>query len=341
MLAIDEKSAKKIGSYFQIAVQGKGAKRKPIFAVTSNYLRCKPCIMSQQPSSLLDRSDWLKYIKRYRLSNKDIKRLKSVWALGSPNFESPNPRAVMAFKEIEEELVKRMRSNYRPNKGDIFPWFEMDKDNHSPNNCCLIASTSAGKTRWLNELATSVNSKGENFITNRPIVCFSCHPGDPSLKEARAMHKRRWTDIDLNKIDQPITLEMVEPGSYLIFDDCMNLPKHDPRTKVLYDLVNEVAVRGRHHRSKKGNGVRGCEFCLITHYGSDKRLNMVRNASKYWVLFPQASRSQSVHILRTRLHRTKKQVEKLLDRCGDSRFCLVRMHHPMMCISSNHCELVN
>ena len=52
--------------------------------------------------------------------------------------ESNNPRAMFAFKEIEEMLLKRMRSNYAPNKGNIFPWFAMSSDNHSPDN---IAAT--------------------------------------------------------------------------------------------------------------------------------------------------------------------------------------------------------
>jgi len=167
------------------------------------------------------------------------------------------------------------------------------------------------------------------------------HPGDPSLRPARKLHKRRWLDVDINKITGPLTLDMVEPGSLVIVDDALELPRNDPRKAVLYDLLNAIATRGRHHRGTKGNTVRGCEYHVISHYGSDRKLVTLRNASKAWVLFPSCSRTQSIHILRSRLHRTKKEVEALLDRCGDSRYAYIRHHHPGMIISANHIELLN
>ena len=59
MLALDPKLAKKIGEYYIIAHEKKG---KPILAITSNYLKCRPCIMPERPSALLRREDWLGYI---------------------------------------------------------------------------------------------------------------------------------------------------------------------------------------------------------------------------------------------------------------------------------------
>ena len=47
------------------------------------------------------------------------------------------------------------------------------------------------------------------------------HPGDPSLAGARKLHKKRWLDIDMNKIQGDIALEQVEPGALVIFDDCL------------------------------------------------------------------------------------------------------------------------
>ena len=82
MLALDAKLAKKIGEHHQIAVEGK----KPVFVITSNYLKCRPCILPDRPDRMLRREDWLKYMKKYRLSNADVKKLRSVWTLGAPNF---------------------------------------------------------------------------------------------------------------------------------------------------------------------------------------------------------------------------------------------------------------
>ena len=336
MIALDAKQAKHIGEYFQVATEGK----KPIFIITSNYLKCKPCIFPERPDKLLRREDWLGFIKKYRLSNKDLKKLRSTWLLGAPSFESSNPRAMFAFSEIEDLLLKRMRTNYSPGTGNIFPWFSMASDNHSPDNLFLVGNTSCGKTRFLSKMLTTLNKNGENWATSRPIVCFSMHPEDPSLAPARKLHHKRWLDIDLAKVQSKIPISMVEKGALVIFDDVLEFGRSDPRRLVLFDLLNELVTRGRHRKGKKGNARRGNEVCVITHYGSNRSLQTVRNACKWWCLFPNCSRNQSIHMLRTRLHYTKRQTEALLDRCGDSRFALFRHHVPTLVVSSNHLELI-
>ena len=100
MLALDPKLAKKIGEHHIIAYE---KKKNPVFAITSNYLKCRPCIFPDRPDKLLTREDWMGYIRKYRLSNSDVRKLRSTWSLGEPSFESNNPRAMFAFKEIEED----------------------------------------------------------------------------------------------------------------------------------------------------------------------------------------------------------------------------------------------
>mgnify|MGYP006396487443 CR=1 FL=1 len=166
------------------------------------------------------------------------------------------------------------------------------------------------------------------------------HPEDPSLAPARKLHKKRWL-VDMTKIQAKIPLSAVEPGALVIFDDCLEMGRSDPRRLVVYDLLNDIVIRGRHRKGKKGNRKRGVECAALTHYGSNRSLQTVRNACKYWVLFPSCSRNQSIHMLRTRLHYTKKQTEALLDRSGDSRFAMFRHHAPQLVISSNHLEILN
>ena len=338
MLALDKKLAKKIGEHFTIAHDKKG---KPVLAITSNYLKCRPCIFPERPDKLLRTEDWMKFIKRYRLSNADVRKLRSTWTLGAPSFESNNPKAMFAFKEIEELLLKRMRSNYSPGHGDLFPWIAMANDNNSPANVFLVGNTSCGKTTFLNKLLTTTNNQGQNYATGRPIVIFSAHPEDPSLAEARKFHKKRIVDIDFNKIGGNIPLSAVPPGALVIFDDVLELSNSDPRKKTLYSLLTALVTRGRHMKGKKGNTVRGVECVVITHYGSRRELQTVRNACKFWVLFPNCSRNQSIHMLRSRLHKTKRETEALLDQAGDSRFLLFRQHVPTMVISSNHISILS
>ena len=337
MLALDPKLAKKIGSYHIIAMDNK---KTPVYAITSGHLKCRPCIMPDRPDKLLHRDDWLKYIRKYKLSNAAVRKLRSVWSLGAPSFESKSPKEMFAFKEIEEELLKRMRANYAPNEGNLFPWFAMQESNNSPDNVFLVGNTSCGKTTFVNKLLTNVNKQGENYATGRPVVIFSSHPDDPSLAGVRKLHKKRITDIDLDKIQGDIPLKLIEPGSLVIFDDCLELDNSDPRKRALYKLLSTIVTRGRHHKGKKGNTRRGTECICISHQGSRRELANVRNAAKWWVLFPNCSRTQTVHMLRARLHYTKRETEALLDRCGDSRWALFRMHSPQMVISTNHVEIL-
>ena len=337
MLALDKKLAKKIGEHYIIAHDKKG---KPVFAITSNYLKCRPCIFPDRPDKLLRTEDWMQFIRKYRLSNSTVKKLRSTWTLGAPSFESNNPRAMFAFKEIEELLLQRMRANYSPGHGDLFPWFAMANDNNSPANLFLVGNTSCGKTTFLNKLLTTTNGQGQNYATGRPIVIFSMHPDDPSLAGARKFHKKRVLDIDMSKVSGNIPLSAVAPGALVIFDDCLEMDNADPRKRTLYALLNALVTRGRHRKGKKGNALRGNEVVVITHYGSRRELQTVRNACKYWCLFPNCSRNQSIHMLRSRLHYTKRQTEKLLDRAGDSRFLLFRQHVPQMVISSTHIEIL-
>ena len=141
MLALDPKLAKKIGDFHVIAYE-KG--KTPVFAITSGHLKCKPCIFPDRPDKLLEREDWLRFIRKYRLSNADVRKLRSTWTLGAPSFQSNNPRAMFAFKEIEELLLKRMRSNYQPNRNNIFPWIPMSDTNSSAANVMLVGNTSCG-----------------------------------------------------------------------------------------------------------------------------------------------------------------------------------------------------
>ena len=335
MLSLDPKLAKKVGDYFPIAIDDK---QDHVYAITSNYMKCRPCIIPSRPDKLLRREDWLKFMRKYRLSNADVRKLKSTWSLGEPSFQSKNPRALMAFSEIEALLLRRMRGNYQPGQGNLFPWIAMRDNNHSPANLFLVSNTGGGKSFWLGKLLTNVNKEGTNYAFSRPIVCFSLNPEDPSLAAARKLHKKRWLDIDAQKITSDISLEMLEPGSLVIFDDILELTDH--RRRILLNLLHAIATRGRHRKSTKGNGRRGTEYVVISHTGSDRALMTVRNSSQAWVLFPTASRNQAVHMLRARLHKTKKEVETLLERCGDSRFAYIRHHHPQCIISSNHIELL-
>ena len=104
-------------------------------------------------------------------------------------------------------------------------------------------------------------------MLSRPIICFSMNPEDPSLAPSRKLHKKRWMDIDMSKVQGDIPLSQVPPGALIIFDDCLEMPNSDPRKRVIFALLNRLVTRGRHRKGKKGNARRGNEVAVITHYG--------------------------------------------------------------------------
>ena len=133
------------------------------------------------------------------------------------------------------------------------------------------------------------------------------------------------------------SIDMLPRGCLVIFDDCLEI-KSDFRSKVLYDLLTQIATVGRHHTSSRNIPT---EFLCLTHHGSRRELATVRNAARFWTLFPRGSKQQCVHILKNRLQLGKKAIETLLNHCGNSRTATFDMHHPMKLISENHVELLD
>ena len=344
MLALDEKTAKAVGGkdgYVKIAVS-ETDKKFEVFLVTHNCYGAKPCIKPKRIDSLLTDSDWLETAcKKYRLPQKEIRKLKQTWALGAPTFSSDNVKAQLCFREMEKTLIGRMKRQFSPEKNyKMLPWFQLSENNHQPGNLFVIANTAGGKTTHLMKLLCSVDKHGNNWAFGRKIVAFTMHKQDPSLAAARACHKKNWIDIDMDKITGPIHLSAIPKGSLVIFDDVLELDKSDMRRGFIYDLLNRIVTVGRHEQGKKSNSLRGIEAIVLTHYGSRRQLQTVRNACRYWILFPGTSRHQAVFMMKTRLDYSKRQVEALLSKAKDSRYVCFHNHHPQYIVSERHIEIL-
>ena len=344
MLSLNEKDAKEIGGkkgYRKIAVSENDRKFE-VFLVTHNCYGAKPCIKPDKIDSLLTDSDWLETAcKKYRLPAKEIRKLKRTWSLGAPTFESDNVKAQLCFREMEKTLIGRMKRQFTPQKNyKLLPWLELAEDNSKPGNVYIVANTAAGKSTLLNKLLCSTDRKGNNWAFGRKLVFFTMHRNDPSLAEARACHKKNIIEIDMDKVEGPIHMSAIPKGALCIFDDVLELDRSDHRREIIYDLLNRIVTVGRHETGKKSNARRGVEAVILTHYGSRRQLQTVRNACRYWILFPGTSRHQAIFMMKTRLDYTKKQVERLLSKAKDSRYVLFHNHHPQYIISERHVEVL-
>ena len=345
MLALSEKEARKIAGakgYAKIAVS-ETDKKFGVYLLTHNCFGSKPCIRPERIDSLLTDDDWLNTAcKKYRLPAKEIRALKKTWALGSPVFESDNMKAQLCFREMEKVLIGRMKRLFTPQKNyKLLPWFDnnIENKNSKPSNLFVVANTAAGKSTLLAKLLCSTDKNGDNWASKRKIVAFTMHRNDPSMEPARRCHKGNFIEIDLEKVQGPISLEAIPNGSLVLFDDVLELDKSDPRRGFIYDLLNRIVTVGRHKTGKKGNSVRGIEACVLTHYGSRRELGTIRNACRYWILFPGTSRHQAVHMLKSRLDYSKKQVEQLISKAKDSRYVCFHNFHPQYVVSERHIEV--
>ena len=133
----------------------------------------------------------------------------------------------------------------------------------------------------------------ESYLLRTGPLCVS-----PRTETTRRWHRQgNYTRKNGLTLDGRLSIDMLPRGCLVIFDDCLEI-KSDFRSKVLYDLLTQIATVGRHHTSAKNIPT---EFICLTHHGSRRELATVRNAARFWTLFPRGSKQQCVHILKNRL----------------------------------------
>jgi hypothetical protein len=330
MLSINKRVAQKHGKYQQCALGGDG-----VFCILENFHDCAPATRVKTPTTLLRPEDWMKASKTYRLSNKSMQRLKKFWALGETHFRSDNVRETFAFQHLEDLMVQRMKRFHKGKAGvQYLPFHEWRPGNESVNNHLIMSNSSGGKSYFCNQLLTTLDAEGKNYAQNRPIVAFTNNVDDPSLAPARKMHKKNWLDVDLTKLDGRLSIDMLKPGSLVLFDDV--LETNDHRSSVLFDLLNTIVTVGRHKKAARGRPI---ECIVLTHNGSNFRLKTCRQSCRWWTLFP-GQRQQCVHLLKHRLNWGKTQIEQLLKRCAGSRTVSFQMWYPQLAVSKHHVELL-
>ena len=334
MLLANKRSIKQYDDVRQVCISSSGDE---VFCVTDPPKDCPPDRRCKNPAQLLTAADWHSITKKYRLGNKAIRQLKRFWAMGETNFVTQNARLEWAFQELEDIMVSRLKRVVHAKPGvKYLPFHSCEKNNNSVNNHLIVGTTGVGKTTFASKLLTTENSDGQCWAKDRPIICFAMHP-DPSLEPARQKYKKNWIDISYQRLDGDLNLSVIPPGALVVIDDVLEM-LHDFRAKLIYNLVTEISTTGRHRKAKNGRGV---EALVITHhYASRRQLGTARRAARFLTLFPQGSRLQTQHILKTRLGYTKTQIAALMKKCAGSRTMTIDLHHPRKIISENHVSLV-
>ena len=301
-----------------------------------------PAIMNKQSLlSLLTDADWMRVIRKYKIKSKDVGRLKRFWSLRQKNIELDCPQCQMGFRALEDIMLRKLKYQFNCKK-NIRPFMPCAPDNKSPNVMLVAGATSSGKGFWTNELLTMKDKDGNLFSQGRPVVFFAMDPEDESFEPTRKTFKKTLTMVDINKLKAPLPLSAFEPGSIVVCDDVLSaLDQYDERRQAVLKTMNEIAVRGRHRAGTRGMRKRGVSLICLTHVGSTRDLQQIRNACKFFTFFPKTNRSQVVHMLKSRLDFTKKRIQSILKLCGNSRWLTFHLHYPLYCVHQNGVIMLN
>ena len=257
--------------------------------------------------------------------------------MGHTQFVTDNARLEWAFSELEDIMISKLKREIRAKTGvKYLPYHDADKHNDSVNSHLIVGTTGVGKTTFACKLLMTENSDGKCWAQDRDIICFAMHP-DKNLDPARQKYKKKWIDVSYERLDGDLDINIIPPGALVVVDDVLEM-QHDFRAKLIYNLVTAICTTGRHRRAKNG---RGTEALVITHhYASRRQLGTARRAARFLTLFPQGSRLQTQHILKSRLGYNKTEIHELLKACAGSRTMTIDLHHPMKVISENHVSLL-
>ena len=88
-----------------------------VFCVTDPEHDCPPASRCKNPVQLLSSDDWLTVTKKYRLSNKAIRKLKKFWVMGEAEFLTDSPREQWAFHALEDIMLKKMKRFHKAKRG--------------------------------------------------------------------------------------------------------------------------------------------------------------------------------------------------------------------------------
>ena len=132
MLVTNKRTAAKYDNVQQVAISAKGDE---VYCVDCEY-DDPPACRSKNVLQLLTNNDWLEVTKKFRLSNKSIRRLKRFWTLGESEFQTDSPREQWAFQALEAKMLAKMKTFHNAKRGvKYLPFHDASPNNDSVENC--------------------------------------------------------------------------------------------------------------------------------------------------------------------------------------------------------------
>ena len=308
----------------QIAVDGK---KKIFIAPDTEYPEQG---LNQSPLQRVDDKDLLRVFTKYKLSRDDVNLLTTFYSQTETSIldlKNSNWRLHQAFIDVEHLVLESLKTVYYGTK--IKPLFS------GRLAVCFQGSSNSGKT-WM---ATDILNTPE--YVNKKCYVISANANDPSLTKLNKIRKNKNNIfLNIDKITEPLNIKMFpKEDCILLIDDVFDsLGGHDPRKKIIADLVREVLTKGRHYKSKPSQI--GMSVIIILHNPMQgAMLSSLFIECKTFVTFPSKNSSFTKKFLQNKLALSKKDMDPIFQE-QKGRFLLFSIPKPQFCIAENFVRLL-
>jgi hypothetical protein len=283
------------------------SKQKVYYVTEQEYPLQKP----KTEALKLISSDWLlKLFKKYSLKKASIKMLLDFYkdpASTSIALDG-NWKLRQAFEKLEERMLSKLKTFYEDKSAD----FEVEITPEKFRTVAFISASGHGKS-WA---AASLMLRKHFF--KRKLYVFTTQINDPSLARLKERGKKT-VFIDLEKIEEELTLSMFPVDSVILVDDVLEtLPKDSPVRHTIRELVGLVALKGRHHKSKNGPGMSLIVCAHLFRGGNNTKILWTEITNLF--VFPSSSPHMIKEFLTKKIGIARIDIENILKHSEGSRW---------------------
>ena len=309
---------------------------KNVYFVPDAALPCLSC--KENPFNLVPKKKLFSLMKRYRVSNKVVRRLQKFYNSDKDAIDlrgDDNLGARIMIQEIEELILNSLKKNYRDNSADFIPYFDAEMSGKIALHGCAIGPSSSGKSTAISKIIQ------HNFGDRVNWILSPTASSDPVWKNLqRELGKKRVKLVNTGDVNHPISLEHdIGRGNTVTFDDQDAIRRENAR--YCSDLCNQALFEGRHLTDKEGKGV----VCFsILHDGFSKKVKSVKStaieASRV-ILFPNQQPHVAKKVMKVRLGYSAPQIKQVFDFVQPSdRWVVLYQHCPAAVITKTGVMLV-
>ena len=236
------------------------------------------------------------------------------------------------FQRIKRDL-EQDKSIQLPEDSTYFPIPSPDPNVRSVVYCAGMSGS--GKSFFAKNYAESY----AKLFPSRSIYLVSQLEHDATLDNMKINGKvcpPKRLDYKSFVKDMPTMDEFDEP-SLIIFDDYDTLP--EPYGKAVQQLIDMIAIQGRHSGEGKGNG-QGTSMLVLSHYLTNyKKTRLILGEAQCLVLYPMATSFKALqYVCQHHCGLSKEEVQGL-KKLG--RWVMVKKTYPQYLISAHNAYMLN